>query len=236
MVGREIYKTRLIGEEAVHQTYHFGMKENYVKYRAKKKNPLHHFLRNVFLKGVPPCFLDEKTPSASRITGYRPITKIGLPVYKERELKEAIPLEVEVYPNSSHFFSSCVEESNAFIDSDFQTEDHLPIIPSGFSEHENVQKWFMRHGLAEAMEVPVWGKKDLAPNGPTEITGFIDLLVYFHGKLWILDYKPDADKAKNKNALSQLLTYNELLKQHGINAHAVAWFDEKTTYVYQLNP
>jgi len=75
----------------------------------------------------------------------------------------------------------------------------------------------------QASESPLIGLRNLSEN---PITGHIDILQYRNGKLYILDYKPGAQKEK---PIGQLFVYACCLSRAtGIHFPKMrpAWFDE----------
>lgn len=222
MVTRDIIKVRLQYGELKSQIYQYGIQEKYVKY---KKDNLHLFLRDNLLKGVPSLFLSPNIKSASGAADYIAVDSNGKRIY--RETKPASDTckgqEVIHFPGGTHIFSQLCLESQGFVCNKWKCD--YPTFPYAMHQHKNVQEYFIHSGFAEAIEVPVWSLQ-------TEETGFIDILIMWNGKPWILDYKPQASSAKNKHAVAQLLTYKRLLgpliKKYNIG---LAYFDEKDTYV-----
>ena len=222
MVTRDIVKVRRDGDNIRTQTYNYSAHEDFMSY---KRNNLHKFLRNVLLYGVPSIFSEAEVGSASSSTGYIPVFEDGTRVYKERKLSEGTPITVTHIPHCQHLFSQICLESQGFVDKKWKPEGYK-VFPAAYSQHDSVQKFFMNIGAALAMEVPVWGE---------DITGFIDLLTIYGGRLYILDYKPQCMQAKNKNAVAQLLKYVELLKAlTGIQDIGAAYFDEKDTILLNI--
>jgi len=222
MITKDIYKYREQGEHTMMQLYQYGLQNNALKYR---KEPLHKFLRTVFLKGVPPIF-QSNSMSASRDTQYIASDINGEMIYNLRKEVNSIPFPVTVYKNCTHFFSQVCLESNGFVEKKFRAEKGLTVT-NAMQQHERVQKHFMYTNNAIAMEVPVW---DI----PKSCTAFLDLVVRFKGAYWILDYKPQADSAKNKHAVSQLLLGRDMLHKHTGIEFKCAYFDERTTYILNL--
>jgi len=220
MVTRDIIKVRRQYGVLKSQIYPFAIQEKYVSY---KKNSLHLFLRDNLLKGVPSLFHNPDVKSASSNKDFIAVNSEGERIYKERKPAISKGYEVIHYPNGSHIFSQLCLESQGFVCGEWSCG--TPTFPAAIDQHKSVQDYFMHTGLAEAIEVPVWSLE-------TEETGFIDILTFWHGKLWILDYKPQASSAKNKHAVAQLITYRRLLSPllGGVDI-GLGYFDEKDTYI-----
>lgn len=253
MLTRELFKTRQTEDGTAYaQAYRFALQEKYLKYRSAKKHPLHHYLREILFNGLPDVFNRPEVNSASRVKKYvavEPMPKIDggtefVPVYNEREPSELIPYPVIIHKNSSHFFSQAVLESQAFVDKKFESEDGLTM-PNAMEGHMVLQDFLLRNGIAEACEVPAWRAPEQieAISLPLEaytkpelyITCFMDALIYWQGRLWIYDYKPDALMAKNKHAVSQVLECRDLLHERtGIKDIGCAFGDEKTTIIVDV--
>lgn len=83
-----------------------------------------------------------------------------------------------------------------------------------------------------AIEVPVW-YWDKKQN--TGIHGHIDILQIKYGKIWILDYKPNAHKENINKVVSQLwnyalaLSFRSNIKLEDIKC---AWFDENKIFTF----
>lgn len=235
MIKRDIYKVREYDGELIEQSYGFMVKDKYIKY---KKDVLHKFLRSILFDGVPDIFKEVGVPSASSDKTYIAVDYDGNRIYNERKPDDdALPFRVTHYPNCTHIFSQMCLESAGSVDKKFRSELGLTNT-NALWQHQKVQNYFMYSGFAEAIEVPVWGNKIrsvLVPGSEIEleyITGFIDIICYWKGRLYILDYKPQCMQAKNKYATSQLLKYRDLLYlRTGIKNIGCAYFDEKDTIV-----
>ena len=85
-----------------------------------------------------------------------------------------------------------------------------------------------------AVEVPVWywdKKKNIG------ICGHIDIIQVKFGKIWIMDYKPDAEKEKFNEVVSQLYHYAVALSFRtgvGISNIKCGWFDD--CKMFSFNP
>jgi len=115
----------------------------------------------------------------------------------------------------------------------------IELVDDNRKRHWAVEKTMLENDTSTiAVEVPVylqlststipWIKSIESKND--NITGHIDLLQYRNNKLYILDYKPNAEKEK---PLGQLFVYACCLsKSTGIPFHRIklAWFDDKVYY------
>ncbi|MCO5069477.1 MAG: PD-(D/E)XK nuclease family protein [Kiritimatiellae bacterium] len=66
--------------------------------------------------------------------------------------------------------------------------------------------------------------------------GHIDILQFSYGKLWILDYKPDAKKESAEKVITQLSLYATALRYRAkvkIEDIACVYFDEKSSYDFK---
>lgn len=222
MITRDIIRMREVRGVASPQVYQYGIQDKYIMY---KKNNLNKFLRSNLLHGVPSLFLTPSVKSASSSKAYIAVNKDGERIYKENKPVEAEGVEVEHFPDGTHFFSQLCLESQGFICNKWKCHDENPRFTYAMNQHKNVQDFFMYTGFAEAVEIPVWSLD-------TEETGFIDILCFWNGKLFILDYKPQARSAKNKHTVAQLKKYKELLGPLiGEENIGLAYFDEKDTYI-----
>ncbi len=102
-----------------------------------------------------------------------------------------------------------------------------------------------RHGIVEnfmlindsstiACEVPVWFWEKYLDLG---VCGHIDILQIRRGNIYILDYKPNADKENDKKVSSQLFLYASGLSfrtKIPLMRFRCAWFDENN--YYEFNP
>ena len=85
-----------------------------------------------------------------------------------------------------------------------------------------------------ACEVPVWFWDKKLDMG---ICGHIDILQIRQGKIFVLDYKPDAGKEKEDKVASQLYLYASGLSFRTglpLQSFRCAWFDEHM--YYEFNP
>lgn len=86
-----------------------------------------------------------------------------------------------------------------------------------------------------AIEVPVWYWDK---NKNTGIHGHIDILQVKYGKIWILDYKPNAHKEDVNKVVSQLWNYARALSfRSNVNLDIIkcAWFDENKIFIFDPN-
>lgn len=100
-----------------------------------------------------------------------------------------------------------------------------------------------RHALVEdlmlhcdrdsvAVEVPVWYWNKKSDSG---VCGHIDVLQVKFGKIWILDYKPDAAGENFERVMSQLYNYALALSFRtgvGLDEIKCAWFDASRIYSF----
>jgi hypothetical protein len=103
-----------------------------------------------------------------------------------------------------------------------------------------------RHSIAEnfllscdrntvAVEVPVWYWDKKKAVG---VSGHIDILQVKHGKVWILDYKPNASAENVDKVVSQLYNYALGLSfRAGVKLRDIkcGWFDEDKIYVFNAD-
>jgi hypothetical protein len=98
---------------------------------------------------------------------------------------------------------------------------------NGNRQHIICQDYFLKNDPSIiCYELPVWNN---------DRSGFIDLIRYKDGKIWILDVKPLAHKEKHQKVLSQLSRYKELLQfqlQIPLDCIECAYFDNAN--IYQL--
>lgn len=115
----------------------------------------------------------------------------------------------------------------------------VEMVTDNYKRHWVIEKLMIENDTSTiAIEVPVylqisnstipWIRNIKSEND--HITGHIDLLQYRNGKLYILDYKPNAEKEK---PLGQLFVYAcSLSKRTGIHfaKMKLAWFDENNYF------
>ena len=98
--------------------------------------------------------------------------------------------------------------------------------------HDAIEEFMLVNDTCTiAVEVPIWFWEKTLDRG---ITGHIDILQVKYGKIYVLDYKPDA--TKEKDALSQLYLYALGLSfRAGISMDKIrcAWFDETKYYEFE---
>lgn len=105
--------------------------------------------------------------------------------------------------------------------------------------HSNVECFMLNFdNKTVAVEVPVWfypgempDYEDRQTNSP--LTGHIDILSVYDGKIWVLDYKPKAEK--EKYATAQTYVYALMLsKRTGIpiTDFMCGYFDEKDAFLF----
>lgn len=84
-----------------------------------------------------------------------------------------------------------------------------------------------------AVEVPVWYWDKLKDVG---VCGHIDVVQVRYGKVWIMDYKPAAEKEQYEKVVSQLYNYALALSfRTGVTLRDImcAWFDSAKTYSFK---
>lgn len=106
--------------------------------------------------------------------------------------------------------------------------------------HEAVQRFMLANDSATvAVEVPVYLFPNEAPdlNLAAPLTGHIDVLQVRYGKVWILDYKPDA--RKETRAKYQLYLYARALSARTkipLHRFGLAYFDDADYFEVGLEP
>lgn len=121
----------------------------------------------------------------------------------------------------------------------------LKVSPTNYKRHETVQDFMLiNDSVTIATEVPVYlTKEDLnyfkrsnfnfnLKEYNTPITGHIDLLQIRNNLIYILDYKPEADKV---NPIKQLTTYALSLASRTklpVKEFKCAWFDSENYYEF----
>lgn len=103
-------------------------------------------------------------------------------------------------------------------------------------ERHNILENFMlvNDKATVAVEVPVWFWEKKLKNG---ICGHIDILQFRKNKIYILDYKPNADKENKSKVISQLYLYALALSfrtKMKLKNFRCAWFDDKN--YFEFNP
>lgn len=239
MVRRDIYRARQKGDILTVQSYPYSIQDKYLK---PQRTNMGKYLRSMIVKGAHEMFMDPDTTSASRLTSHIAAKEDGEYHYNLRKESDAIPFVMERYSGCSHYFSQICLESMGWVEAkEARKRKEMDFIPDAMNQHEDVQNYFMTHGYAEAMEVPAWIGKDEAPFEQVErtfaqnenLTCYIDLLVYWKGEWWILDYKPGAAEAKSKFAAAQLLACREMLAwRTGQVKLNIAYFDQKDTFIW----
>jgi len=249
MLTKQIHKIRQLGEITFLQAYNYSIQDKYLKW--KKNDKMHKYLRESFLKSTPKAFLTtgENVASASSSTEFHAVNEDGELFYSIRKELDSKPFRVRRYTNGTHDFSKWIQDSLSYINKDLAKKipvEPLKIMPNGMDCHENIQKYLMLNGLAEAVEVPAWrdseenplifltpGKENFIFQKKLLTTCFIDALFFYRGFWWIFDYKPQASSAKNKYAVSQLLINLDLLSiRTGVPTERfkLAYGDEKDTF------
>lgn len=144
---------------------------------------------------------------------------------------------------------SCIKlSSDVFVKKFFNNacklaELTLKSVDDNRKRHEEIQDFMLLNDSCTlAVELPVWIEqkelirypflKDFVSDN-SSVTGHIDLVQVRFGKVYVLDYKPDAEK--ETNAVSQLFVYALALSQRGnINLRRIrcAYFDEKNYFEF----
>ena len=104
--------------------------------------------------------------------------------------------------------------------------------------HNLIENFMLINDTATiAVEVPVWfWEKNLY--GGIGICGHIDILQLRYGKIYVLDFKPDAVKENEKKVVSQLYLYSLGLSfRTGIMLEnfRCAWFDDESYFEFNPN-
>lgn len=247
MIQKEIYKKR----GNIIQAYPFAAQQKYLKY--KRNDKFHEYVRDILLKeNYQSAYFNEEATSASSSIEYHAVTEEGELFYPVKKELESIPFEVKHYPNGTHRFSQWVLESGGYYNKkdkmDFLQDNQYPVRDYSDS-HYLVQEWLLKNGYAEAIELPAWieaGERKWLDIRTTKgeqcfmkmaktTTCFIDAVFRCGDTLWLYDYKPDAKSAKNKHAVSQLLTCRDLLNYRtGLKNIKCAYGDHIDTYVLML--
>jgi len=120
----------------------------------------------------------------------------------------------------------------------------LKSVDDNMKRHERIQEFMLLNDSCTlAAEVPVWMSQEELLRYPflkdvvseNSLTGHIDLVQVRFGKVYILDYKPDAEK--EANAVSQLFVYALALSLRArikLDDIVCGWFDEK--YYFEFSP
>jgi len=111
------------------------------------------------------------------------------------------------------------------------TEQALQGVEDNRWRHVAVEEFMLVNDTSTiAVEVPVWFWEKTLDTG---ITGHIDILQVRYGKIYVLDFKPDA--GKEKNAPSQLYLYALGLSFRtgiALKSFICGWFDEEAYYEF----
>lgn len=101
--------------------------------------------------------------------------------------------------------------------------------------HNKVEEFMLINDSSTiACEVPVWFWDKNLDLG---ICGHVDILQIRRGRIYVLDFKPDADKENKKKVASQLYLYTTGLSfrtKIPLQSFRCAWFDENK--YYEFNP
>ncbi|MFH1376412.1 MAG: hypothetical protein ABIH25_02140 [Candidatus Woesearchaeota archaeon] len=112
----------------------------------------------------------------------------------------------------------------------------LKVIKSNKQRHSIIEDFLLSCDRdTVAVEVPVWywdKEKDVG------VCGHIDILQVKYGKIWILDYKPNASKENVDSVVSQLFRYALGLSfrtKVGLENIKCAWFDESKEFSFDAD-
>jgi transposase-like protein len=203
-----------------HQLYLFQMHQAKLDYQLKfKENKkfvlLKEYLLKVYERKIPEHIFvledEELEKRASQLKAkLLPIEKIG----KESVAKRLAELSLNLAKNNRE-------------------------------RHEKVENFFLiNDSVTIATEIPVYLTKDDIKyfknkgfdfdfeNYRTPITGHIDILQIRNGLIYILDYKPEAEKV---NAVNQLTIYSLALASRtklAVKYFKAAWFDDKNYFEF----
>ena len=124
----------------------------------------------------------------------------------------------------------------------------LKAASNNHKRHEIVQKFMLANDTSTlATELPVYlynkeiKKSKFLSNlikDKKAMTGHIDLLQIRFGRLYVLDYKPNASKENKEKVISQLFMYALALSERtGVWLRNIrcAWFDDKAYYEFDPN-
>lgn len=109
----------------------------------------------------------------------------------------------------------------------------LQFAPCNRERHPVLEQYFLACDRSTiAVEVPVY----FMHNELGSITGHIDVLQFSYGKLWILDYKPEAKKENAEKVITQLSLYAMALHYRAkvqLKSIVCAYFDEEACYEFK---
>lgn len=108
------------------------------------------------------------------------------------------------------------------------------------SPHSKIQNYFLQHDKKTlAVEIPIWLKSNEFKNfreifkSDDPLTGHIDLIRHENGKIWVWDYKPNAEK--EKFAPIQVCLYTLMLSERTkipIENFKCGYFDNENAFVF----
>jgi len=111
----------------------------------------------------------------------------------------------------------------------------LQAVEDNRKRHEMVEEFMLINDSATvACEVPVWFWEKKLDVG---VSGHIDVLQIRQGRIYILDFKPNAAKEKEQKAASQLYLYAIGLSfrtKISLDSMKCGWFDENN--YFEFNP
>ena len=220
MLTRTIPRARLHEDTLNIQYYNYSIQDSFLQYR--RNNPYNNFLRKQFLTPSDiELFLNPAVPSASTKTDFLPIDEDGEFMYKLRKEYENVGLvRVKHYPNCTHILSQLCLESQGYVNKKWAKETlGNKFIADKWNQHEDVQRYFMNSGFADAVELPL--------SHQTEGTAFVDMVYRYKGVPQLMDYKPECMSAKNKHAVAQILFQQKLFKLMTGMDSGGGYFDEQ---------
>ena len=114
-------------------------------------------------------------------------------------------------------------------------------IETNGNTHTNIQVFFLNNDKKTiASEIPIWfepheiKESDYSLNTDKPLTGHIDLLRKEDNKIWVWDYKPNAEK--EKYASTQIYFYTLMLSKRTnipLKYFRCGYFNEKIAYVFK---
>ena len=111
----------------------------------------------------------------------------------------------------------------------------LSACSSNKERHSVVQSYLLYNDSATiACEVPVW----MWDKKIGSVCGHIDVLQIRFGKIWVMDYKPNARSVDKLRVGSQLYWYSRALSFRSkvpLSKFRCAWFDEQGCYEFDPN-
>lgn len=107
--------------------------------------------------------------------------------------------------------------------------------------HNKIQNYFLQYDKKTiAVEIPIWLKKEEFKNfkeifkSEYPLTGHIDLIRNEEGKIWVWDYKPNAEK--EKYASTQVCLYTLMLSKRTnipLEKFKCGYFNENIAFIFK---